>query len=85
MLAQDLRDELESMGAEVLGPVPSVADAMALLAREAPPDVAVLDVNLGGEMVFPLADVLCDWGVRSVFATGCDAETIPAAYAEVPR
>lgn len=33
------------------------------LAREAAPDAAVLDVNLAGERVFPLATALREWGV----------------------
>ena len=85
MVAEDLRIELEEMGAEVLGPVPSVAGALALLARGARPDAAILDVNLGGEMVFPLAEALRERGVPFMFATGYDAWSLPAAYAEVPR
>lgn len=57
-VADDLCRELEDQGVNVLGPVPSVADALALLAREERPDIAVLDVKLGDEVVYPLADVL---------------------------
>jgi len=85
MVAEDLRIELEDMGAEVLGPVPSLAGALALLATGALPDAAILDVNLGGEMVFPLAEALRERGVPFMFATGYDAWFLPAAYAEVPR
>lgn len=70
IMAQDLRYELEDAGAEVLGPVPSVTGALTLLAREAPPDAAILDVNLGGEMVYPLADILRQRGIPFMFATG---------------
>ena len=85
MLAQDLRQELEGMGAEVLGPVPSVAGALALLAGTAVPDAAILDVNLGGEMVFPVAEALRERGVPFIFTTGYDGWSLPPAYAEVPR
>ncbi|HVG48881.1 MAG TPA: response regulator [Rubellimicrobium sp.] len=85
LLAEDLRRGLEDAGAEVLGPVPSVADALALLATEAPPDAAILDVNLGGEMVFPVADVLRERGVPFMFATGYDQWSLPQAYTDVPR
>lgn len=85
LLAQDLRNELEDAGAEVMGPVPSVAEAMALLATGAPPDAAILDVNLGGEMVFPLADMLRAQSVPFMFVTGYDKWSLPAAYADVPR
>ena len=85
MIAQDLARELEDVGAEVLGPVPSVADALALLVAEAvPPDAAILDVNLGGEMVFPVAEALRERGVPFVFVTGYDPWSLPQAYADVP-
>ena len=50
-VAEDLCREREDQGASVMGPVPSVADALALLAREDRPDIALLDVKLGEEMV----------------------------------
>jgi CheY-like chemotaxis protein len=85
VMAQDLRQELEDAGAVVLGPVPTVADALDLLAYEAEPDAALLDVSLGGEMVFPVADVLRERGVPFMFATGYDQWSLPQAYTDVPR
>ena len=85
VIAQDLKSSLENAGAEVLGPVPSVARAMALLDADAAPDAAILDVNLGTEDVFPVAEALRERGVPFVFATGYDAWSLPSAYAEVPR
>ena len=86
MLARELQQELEDAGTEVLGPVPTVEDALALLAAEVvPPDAAILDVNLGGQLAYPLADHLREQGVPFVLATGYDAQSIPAAYANVPR
>jgi CheY-like chemotaxis protein len=85
MVAQDFRSELEDAGALVLGPTPSVAGAMALLSRAAVPDAAILDVNLGGEMVFPVAEVLRERGIPFIFATGYDRWSLPPAYADVPR
>ncbi|WP_210529643.1 response regulator [Rubellimicrobium arenae] len=85
LLANDLCTELEEAGAEVMGPVPTVAEALALLATGAPPDVAILDVNLGGEMVFPVAEVLRDRRIPFMFATGYDAWSLPRAYVDIPR
>jgi DNA-binding response OmpR family regulator len=48
-------------------------------------DVAVLDVNLHGEMVYPIAAELRSRGVPFMFATGYDQTHIPADYADVPR
>ena len=85
ILAQELKDELEHLGAEVLGPVYSVEDALALLAADPAPDTAVLDLNLGGEMVFPLADALEVRGIPFVFLTGYEQWTWGEHHAGVPR
>lgn len=84
-VADDLCRELEDQGANVLGPVSSVADALALLDREERPDVALLDVKLGEEMVYPLADALMDLEVPVVFATAYGQPDLPEAYARMPR
>ena len=85
ILAEDLRQELEDQGAEVMGPVPSVAEALDLLQQGPAPDIAVLDVNLQGERVYPVADALRSRAIPFIFATGYDAWSIPPAYADVPR
>ena len=84
MIAEDLQQALEAIGAEVVGPAPTVADAMGLL-DTAEIDLAILDVNLGGEYVWPLADALQARGVRFVFATGYDQSAMPARFCEVRR
>ena len=85
MLADDLRRDLGKQGAEVVGPVPTVADALELVAREGPLDAAVLDVNLRGERVFPVVDALRARGVPLAFTTGYEQWALPDAYADVPR
>jgi CheY-like chemotaxis protein len=82
-LADDMRAEFERAGAEVLGPVARVSHALELLKNSELPDGAVLDINLAGEMVYPVADALRAKHIPFIFATGYDAETIPAAYAGV--
>lgn len=83
-VADDLAQQLEAAGAEILGPAPTLERAVELLEAEQP-DAAVLDINLRGERVYPLADDLKRRGVPFVFATGYDARVIPDAYAAVPR
>jgi CheY-like chemotaxis protein len=85
ILAQDLREELERVGAEVMGPVATVAGALALLASGPLPYMAILDIYLGGELVYPVADALRARGIPFIFATGYDAADIPKAYSKVPR
>lgn len=84
-LADELSRALEAAAAAVLGPVATVATALDLLAQEAAPDAAVLDVNLGGEMAFPVADAFMARGVPFVFTTGYDQEALPVRYAAARR
>lgn len=85
MLAEDLREGLEQQGAEVAGPVSTVAEALELLGQEPAPDFAILDINLQGETVYPVAVALRARGIPFLFATGYEAWAIPEAYADVPR
>lgn len=85
MLAEDLRRDLEGQGADVVGPVPTVAAALKLIQAEGTLDGAILDVNLHGEKVFPVVDILRQRGVPIVFTTGYGQGALPEAYADVPR
>ena len=84
-LADELQIMLEDAGAEMLGPVASVANGLHILAAGSLPDAASLDVNLGGENVYPLADALIARAVPFVFTTGYDRAAIPPAYAHICR
>ena len=84
-VAADLAQSLEDRGAVVAGPVGSVREALALIAHETALDFAVLDINLGQEKAYPIAEALRSQGVPLVFATGYDAWIIPPEHADVPR
>ena len=64
---------LDRFGCEVLGPVPSIAEAFVLL-RHNRPDMALLDVRLGNGRVTPIAEALKAAGVPFVLVTGCEPE-----------
>jgi CheY-like chemotaxis protein len=84
LVAMDIVRALERAGAEVIGPAPGVDAALDALEQSAP-DGAILDINLGGEMAFPVADALLARGVPFVFATGYDAQIIPPRFTHVKR
>ncbi len=84
LLADEMRSDLEDIDAEVLGPFGHLAPAMELVREGAEIDAAVLDLNIGGREVFPLADLLAERGVPMVFATGYSAQSLPARFAGVP-
>ncbi|HEY4555048.1 MAG TPA: response regulator [Lysobacter sp.] len=84
VLALGLADLLEDLGAIVLGPVASVDDALALL-REVPEiDAAVLDVNVGSELVYPVADALLARNVPFFFSTAQEPARMPERFRSVP-
>ena len=68
LLALELETGLSEAGAEVVGPAYELEEAMALLDR--PIDAAVLDANLNGRSVMPVAEALALRKVPFVFATG---------------
>ncbi len=84
-LAAELEQELSAAGAVVIGPVSSVKAAVGLIERTPSLDGAVLDMNLGGDPVFPVADKLTLQGVPFLFVTGYNELATPAHYGHVPR
>ena len=85
MIAQDMAHEIRTFGAEVLGPVGTVGEAMRLVDSGTEFDAAFLDLNLNGDFSYPLVDVLRDRGVRIIFTPGYDEHVIPQRYADIPR
>src|SRR5262249_985069 len=77
-------DILTAAGCVVLGPVQRLADALDVAAKEEC-DVAVLDVNLAGERVYPVAAILSGKNVPVIFVTGYGYDAIPSEYAEQLR
>jgi two-component SAPR family response regulator len=69
LLAMELELLLQHRGCLVLGPVPSIDHALALIDGD-PPDVALLDVNLKGKRATPIAAALRSLGVPFVLITG---------------
>jgi len=84
MIAKLMADFFEANGAEIVGPAGTVNDALVPIAGEERIDGAVLDVNLRGEMVYPVADVLRSKGVPIVFMTGYDEREVPPRFADLP-
>jgi DNA-binding NtrC family response regulator len=83
VVAEAIERTLTRAGAIVLGPVPSVDQAMALLDRGGRIDSAVLDINLGEQKVYPVVDRLLALGVHCIFATGNDIADVPSNYKDI--
>ena len=84
LLATELARSLDGAGAVVIGPVPTVKLALALIEAQ-DMDIALLDVELGGERVFGVADVLDARSTPYLFTTGYDAAAMPREYAHKQR
>lgn len=78
-----LEDMLETLGCTLVGPA-SRLDKALQLAREASIDSAILDVNLAGQEVYPVAEALAARGIPFVFATGYGTTGLRAPYQDSP-
>ena len=85
VLAIMVEDMLTDLGCVVVGVAGTLATGMALASSaDVVLDGAVLDVNLGGEPVFPIAEALTARGVPFVFATGYGTAGLGPRYAWRP-
>ena len=80
LLAFDLKDMMEELGAVAIGPALDLQTGINLLG-EHDPDVALLDVDLGGEFVWPLAERLQNRQVPFAFISAdCREDLLPDPY-----
>lgn len=85
LLASVIAEVLESEGFAVRGPYPKLSKALAAVSEDPHIDVAFLDINLRGELVFPLALRLKELGTPFCFCTGYAAGLeFPAEVADAP-
>ena len=84
LLAIQLEELLQSLGGTVHGPFGKLDDALEA-ARRDDFNLAILDINLSGTMVYPLADDLRARGVPFVFLSGYGALNLPERFRAVTR
>jgi CheY-like chemotaxis protein len=78
-------DLLESVGCEVVGPVASL-EAAVELAQSEPLDAAVLDINIAGKPIWPVAEELRRRSVPFLFLSAYSLlNAIPELFAAAPR
>ena len=82
-VAMMMRDLIADFGFHVVGPFGTVTDALEALDRHKLVG-AVLDVNLAGEKIYPVAEQLSGRGVPFVFVTGYASDAIEGRFASVP-
>jgi len=83
LIAWDINDQLAEFGFDKVYLAYNLAAAHECLKSNAIL-FAVLDVNLGNELVFPFAAALCDKGIPFVFCTAQCAEYLPSEWTQHP-
>lgn len=78
-----IEDMLQELGCSDVRHASAVGHALSMLA-ERRPDVAVVDVNLGGSLVYPLVERLDGAGIPFVFATGYGRRGLPQRWSARP-
>jgi two-component sensor histidine kinase/DNA-binding response OmpR family regulator len=77
-----LEEQLRDFGLSIVATCGNVSEAMRAIDASSP-DAAILDVNLGGESAFPVADRLAQSGIPFVFVTGYGRESIDQRYSHI--
>lgn len=83
LVALLLHDMLIDLGCLVVGPAASVAEALGMIETR-PLDAAILDVNLGGQMSYPVADALIARNLPFVLSTGYASNRLQEGYRALP-
>jgi PAS domain S-box-containing protein len=83
LVAMMIQDWLIEAGHSVIGPISRASEALRA-AAEADYDAAILDINLGDGMAYPVADLVAKRGVPFVFVTGYEADTVDERFSDVP-
>jgi len=79
LIAMMMEQTLSDLGYDVVGPFGTVREAIEAIECE-PVDAAILDINLGGEMAYPIARILQAKDVPFIFMTGYGTETIAVPF-----
>jgi DNA-binding response OmpR family regulator len=82
LLAETVCDALADFGLAPVGPAPTIDKALGLIGSQRV-DLALLDIKVGKQPVFPICEVLNARGIPFVFLSGT-VEELPVAYASAP-
>jgi CheY-like chemotaxis protein len=83
MIRMLLQDMLTDLGHTLAGEAGRIDEALTL-AKDGDFDVAILDVNLNGQPISPVVEILLQRGLPFVFATGYGQRGVPEPYRQTP-
>jgi DNA-binding response OmpR family regulator len=84
LIAMDLVECLKKHGLRVVGPYAQLDRAIAAASSESI-DLAFIDIDLNGQLAYPVADELLSRGIPFAFVTGADQDALPAPYQKHPN
>jgi CheY-like chemotaxis protein len=79
-----IEEVLRELACEIVGPIVDVHDALAVAQRETL-DGALLDINLNGRVVYPVAELLQERRIPFAFTTGYAGVDLPPKFRSLPR
>jgi CheY-like chemotaxis protein len=80
LLALLLEDMLTELGCIMVASAQTIAEALSQVTETSEFDAAILDVHIGGEMIFPVADILVERRVPFIFSSGFSPATLAERY-----
>ncbi len=83
LVAIMIQETFTEFGFQIIGPICTASEAVAA-AKDGQFDAAVLDINLGDGLVYPVAEILAERGVPFVFVTGYDADSVDSRFSAIP-
>lgn len=83
LISMLIEDTLADIGCTVAGIASELDEAMSMVSSMSF-DVAILDVNLNGARVYPVAEILSERQIPFVFSTGYGAKGVPEAFRRIP-
>lgn len=83
-IADEMRRTVRGLGGQVIGPAKDAESALGLIEAHGLPDLAVLDVDLGGSSIYPVAEVLRSHGAPFIFASGYEPWAVEAPFRSTP-
>lgn len=84
LVGLSLKGSLEELGASVVWAT-RLASALKVVQSGRPIDIAVVDINLAGEVSTPVLDQLISMGTYTIICTGYDDSNLEARFLELPR
>ncbi|MQP66115.1 response regulator [Niveispirillum sp. SYP-B3756] len=84
LIAIHAAEVMEGLGFSVVGPVATIEQALELM-REGAFDGAILDVNLSGTLIFPVAEALAERDIPFILTSGYEATGLPDRWRDRPH